>query len=887
MVFNRIFSLLLGLAMLPIYVTAQTSDSFVNASENQSDAKDVEEKPVILYSGTPKRYEIAGITVSGSGTFDEKVLIGLSGLSVGQRISVPGTEITDAMKRFWKNGLFSNVRILASKIEGDKIYLELDLTQNPKVREIVYHGLKKGETNDIEEKIGLIKGSQITPNMLDRSELLIRRYYDEKGFKNAEVRVQQRNEVDEEGFVTVDVYIDKKDKIKVNAIYLTGNEAIESKTIKKMMKKTNEKGYLPDILRTKKFVDEEFIADKDRVLSFYNEKGYRDAYIKLDSVAPFDDKSVDIYLSLDEGDKYYIRNISWVGNTIYNSEALGEILNMRRGDVYNQKKIEERTSSDEDAVGNLYYNNGYLMYQLNPVEANVIGDSIDLELRISEGPQHTINRVNILGNERLYENVVRRELYTRPGDLFSKEALERSYRQIAQMGHFNPETIDPQIKPNFSDGTVDIDWNLESKANDQIEFSAGWGQTGVIGRMAVKFTNFSMYNLFHKSDNYRMFIPQGDGQTFSISGQTNGNYYQSYSLSFLEPWLGGKRPNSLQASLFFSKQTDVSTNYYNSSYYQNMYQYMYGYGNYGNYGNYNTYESYLDPDKYITMFGASLGIGKRLHWPDDYFTIYSELSYTRYKLKDWSYFLIQNGACNNINLSLTVGRDNTDNQLFPRMGSSFSLSVSATPPYSLFDNLDYANLASDNKSASYQKEMQDKHRWIEYHKWKFKSRTYTSLTGGKKCLVLMTRADAGLLGHYNKYKKSPFETFFMGGDGMSGSYNYATETIGLRGYDNGSLTPYGQEAYAYTRLTAELRYPLMMENSTTIYALAFLEGGNAWTDIKKFNPFDIKRSAGIGVRVFLPMVGLMGLDWGYGFDPVFGDKRYGGSQVHFILGQEF
>lgn len=723
--------------------------------------------------------------------------------------------------------------------------------------------------------------------MLDRSELLIRRYYDEKGFKNAEVRVQQRNEVDEEGFVTVDVYIDKKDKIKVNAIYLTGNEAIESKTIKKMMKKTNEKGYLPDILRTKKFVDEEFIADKDRVLSFYNEKGYRDAYIKLDSVAPFDDKSVDIYLSLDEGDKYYIRNISWVGNTIYNSEALGEILNMRRGDVYNQKKIEERTSSDEDAVGNLYYNNGYLMYQLNPVEANVIGDSIDLELRISEGPQHTINRVNILGNERLYENVVRRELYTRPGDLFSKEALERSYRQIAQMGHFNPETIDPQIKPNFSDGTVDIDWNLESKANDQIEFSAGWGQTGVIGRMAVKFTNFSMYNLFHKSDNYRMFIPQGDGQTFSISGQTNGNYYQSYSLSFLEPWLGGKRPNSLQASLFFSKQTDVSTNYYNSSYYQNMYQYMYGYGNYGNYGNYNTYESYLDPDKYITMFGASLGIGKRLHWPDDYFTIYSELSYTRYKLKDWSYFLIQNGACNNINLSLTVGRDNTDNQLFPRMGSSFSLSVSATPPYSLFDNLDYANLASDNKSASYQKEMQDKHRWIEYHKWKFKSRTYTSLTGGKKCLVLMTRADAGLLGHYNKYKKSPFETFFMGGDGMSGSYNYATETIGLRGYDNGSLTPYGQEAYAYTRLTAELRYPLMMENSTTIYALAFLEGGNAWTDIKKFNPFDIKRSAGIGVRVFLPMVGLMGLDWGYGFDPVFGDKRYGGSQVHFILGQEF
>lgn len=388
-----------------------------------------------------------------------------------------------------------------------------------------------------------------------------------------------------------------------------------------------------------------------------------------------------------------------------------------------------------------------------------------------------------------------------------------------------------------------------------------------------------------------MFIPQGDGQTFSISGQTNGRYYHSYSLSFLEPWLGGKRPNSLSVNLFYSKQTDISSNYYNSALYQNLNNYMYGYGSYyGGYDygyGYTNYESYYDPDKYITLLGASVGWGKRLHWPDDYFTIYGELAYTRYNLKNWSYFLINNGTCNNINLGITLSRNSTDNQLYPRFGSDFSLTVSATPPYSLWDGVDYASLANDQTSASYQSELQEKHKWIEYHKWKFRGRTYTALTGGQKCLVLMTRADFGLLGHYNKYKRSPFETFYVGGDGMSGgSYTYATEMVALRGYDNGSLSYYN-ESYAYARLAAELRFPLIMENSTTIYALAFVEGGNAWAKISDFKPFDLKRSAGVGVRVFLPMVGMMGIDWAYGFDPVNGSKQYSGSQVHFILGQEF
>lgn len=855
----------------------------------QTDEPAGQDNPVILYSGTAPRYEIADIVITGIEENNHKTLLKLSGLSVGQRIAVPGQDVTDAMKRLWATGLFANVQIKALKVSGDKIWLEMSIEQNPKIKEVVFHGVRKGEASELEDKIGMFPGSQITQNVLNRSEKLIRDYFSEKGFHDAEVRVQQRSEPDEDGLAYVDVYIDKKEKVKVRTIHLEGNEVLTDKHIKRIMKKTNEKGKLSEFFRTKKFVSEEFRNDMDKIYEKYGEMGYRDAYIVYDSVSSnIEDNTVDVWLKFEEGDQYFLRNINWVGNTVYNSEQLSAMLGMKRGDVYNQKKLEERLRGDEDAIGKMYYNQGYVMLQMNSVEANVIEDSIDLDIRIAEGPQASINRVLIHGNDRVYENVVRRELYTRPGDIFSYDALERSYRSIAQMGHFEPTTINPDIVPDPSNGTVDIDWQLESKGNDQVEVSFGWGQTGLIGRAALKFTNFSTYNLFHKSDNYRMFLPQGDGQTLSISAQTNGTYYQSYSISFLEPWLGGKRPNSLSVGLFFSKQTDISNNYYNSAYYQNMYNYMYGYGNY--YGNYyyNNYESYYDPDKYITMLGASIGWGKRLHWPDDYFTFYTELSYTRYKLKQWSYFLINNGTCNNINLGFTVSRNTTDHPIFPRTGSEFAVSVYFTPPYSLWDGKDYEHLASDKTSATYQQELQDKHKWIEYNKWKFRSRTYTSLTNGvKRRLVLMTRFDVGLLGHYNKYKKSPFETFFVGGDGMSGgSYTYATEIIGLRGYDNGALTPYS-DGYAYTRMAAELRYPFLIENSTIIYGLAFVEAGNAWNSIGKFNPFDLKRSAGAGVRIVLPMVGLMGIDWAYGFDPVFGSRRYSGSQVHFILGQEF
>ena len=863
------------------------SFSTVHAQENTNTEND---KPVILYNGTPKKYEIADIKVTNIDNYEDYVLIGISGLAVGQTITVPGDDITSAIKRYWRHGLFSDVKITAEKIEGNKIYLFIHLTLRPRITDIRFNGVKKSEREDLQAKLGMAKGSQITPNLIDRAKIIIKRHFDEKGFKNAEVNIVEREDPANKEQVYVDVNIDKKDKVKVHKITIDGNSVLTDKKLKRVMKKTNEKGKLVNLFRAKKFINERYEEDKQKIIDKYNELGYRDAIIEVDSVTPYDEKTVDVYMKIYEGNKYYLRDITWVGNTVYPSDLLNEQLRMKRGDVYNQKLLNDRISNDEDAIGNNYYNRGYVFYHLDPVEVNIDGDSIDLEMRIVEGPQASISHVRINGNDRLYENVVRRELRTRPGDLFNKEALERSYREIAQMGHFNPENIKPDVQPNYENGTVDINWGLESKANDQVEFSAGWGQTGIIGKLSLKFTNFSFANLFRKNDNFRGFLPQGDGQTLTISGQTNGRYYQSYSISFLDPWFGGKRPNSLSVSAFYSVQTDVSSQYYNSAYMNNYYNYLSGYGNYYG-GYYDNYESYYDPDKSIKMFGVSLGWGKRLRWPDDYFTLMAELSYQRFMLKDWSYLYIMlnngqymnTGNCNSLSLNLTLSRNSTDNPIFPRYGSEFTASLQITPPYSLFSKKDYSTYGKDNYE-----EAASMYKWIEYHKWKFKAKTYTALMDIQKCPVIMTRTEFGILGHFNKYKRSPFETFYVGGDGMTGySYNYASETIALRGYENGSLTPYGSEGYAYIRLGAELRYPLMLENSTSIYALGFVEAGNAWTDVNKFNPFQLKRSAGVGVRIFLPMIGMMGIDWAYGFDKINGSTQYSGSQFHFIIGQEF
>ena len=857
----------------------------VFAQENGSDTAKVEKPadlPVISYSLTPKKYKIADIKVTGVKNYDDFVLIGFSGLSVGDEISVPGDEVTAAVKAFWKHGLFSDVKILANKIEGDSIWLEYQLKQRPRISEVNYHGIKKGEREDLEAKLGLKKGFQITPNVLDRAKILIEKFFDGKGFKNVDVNIQQKDDMAHEGEVILDIYIDKNEKTKIHRIYFEGNNALTARQLKKAMKKTNEKfslfndwkSSILEMFSTKKFTTEEYENDKNNLISKYNEYGYRDAVLLADSVVNFNEKKVDIFLKVDEGEKYYLKDIRFVGNTKYSTDYLMAVLGMKPGEVYNQKKLNDRLSMDEDAVSNIYFNNGYLFFNADPVEVEVENDSIALEIRIQEGPQATINRVIINGNDRLYEDIVRRELRTKPGKLFSREDLMRSVREIAQMGHFDPENMNPRPIPDPENGTVDIEYNLVSKANDQIEFSAGWGQTGVIGKLSLKFTNFSMKN-FLNPKSYKGIIPQGEGQTLTLSGQTNGRYYQAYSISFLDPWFGGKRPNTLSVSAYFSKQTDISTSYLSNMYsgynpyYYGGYPYYGGYygsyynNYYNNYYNSGSYELALNPDKSIMMFGLAAGYGKRLNWPDDFFQFMATLNYQVYMMHDWDYFLVNNGTCHNVNLELLLQRNSIDNPLYTRSGSQFSFSVAATPPFSLFDNKDYASMSDQDP---------EKFKMIEYHKWKFKF---------------------GFLGTYNKHKRSPFETFYMGGDGMTGySSTYATETIGLRGYENGSIAgngSYSSYGYAYTRLSMELRYPFILEPSSTIYGLVFAEAGNAWTDMSNYNPFDLKRSAGVGVRIFLPMIGLMGIDWAYGFDePNYGSSgKRSGSNFHFIIGQEF
>ena len=872
-------------------------------------AQDKIVNPDISYAGTPRTCEIAGIAVEGVEGYEDYVLTGLSGLTIGQQVEIPGTQITEAVKRYWRNGLFSKVSITADSIVGNKLYLCIHLGMRPRITAINYHGIKKAEREDMEAKLGMVKGMSLTRNIVDRAKILAKKYFDDKGYKNAVIDIVQ-HEQPGTNQVVLDVNIDKKDKMRVHQIIFQGNEKLKTSKIKGSLfskgafGKIHEANKLNNIFKAKKFTDERYKEAKQNLIDKYNELGFRDATIIEDSVYPYDDKHVNVLVKIDEGDKYYIRDITWVGNTVVTTDYLNAVLGMKKGDVYNQKQISKRLKEDDDAAGNYYYNNGYVFSNIDPVEVNIDNDSIDIEMRVTEGPQAHLNHIRIYGNDRLYEEVVRRELRTKPGDLFNKEALMRSAREIASMGFFDPEKVNPDVKPNYEDGTVDVNWQLEQKSNDQLEFSLGWGQTGIIGKIGIKFNNFSIRNLFGKNKLHRGILPYGDGEQLGFSFQTNGSYYSSLSANYGTNWFGGKRPNSLNVGVFFSKQSDISSYYRNNAFYNSYAMYSYGYGSYNNY--YYNYDSMLDDDKTMTVFGASLGWGKRLRWPDDYFQFSAQLGYTRYMLRDWQYFYIHNGNCNNIHLGFTLSRTSTDNQLFPRRGSEFMASVTLTPPWSLFDNKDYSTLAKNTNSATYEDELQEVYRWIEYHKWKFKTRTFTALSGGQKCFVLMTRVEFGLLGSYNSNKRSPFETFYVGGDGMSGySYGYAEETIGLRGYENGSLSyssAYEEmvkgraissyNSYAYDRFTLELRYPFMLGN-TTIYGLGFLEGGNAWANAKDFNPFKMKRSAGIGVRIFLPMVGLMGIDWAYGFDTVCtsyangGTWSRGGSNFHFILGQEF
>lgn len=885
---RSIFILLAALAAL----SASALDIKLDGEQQPTAPVDTIYNPDIIYSPMPKTYEIAGVKVSGIKNAEDYVVIGYSGLSVGDKIEIPGQEITDAVRRFWRQGLYSKVQINVEKIAGDKAWLEIVLNQQPRMSEMRFNGVKGGEKKDIEQRLGMVSGQQLTPNIIAQVKRLVEEYYAKKGFKNAQVRVIEQPDLSKENMVILNIDVNRNSKIKVHKIYVKGNQVLSDNKVKRTMKKTNESGNLLNIFKQRKFVERDFEDDLQRIIDKYNELGYRDAKITHDSVARYDDKSVDVFIDVDEGKKYYISDISWVGNTVYPTETLNMILGMYPGDVYNQKMLNKRTMDDEDAVANLYLDNGYLFFQLVPIEERIKGDSIALQMRVIEGPQAKVNKVIINGNDQLYEKVIRRELRVRPGELFSKSDLMRSAREIAAGGHFNPENMDIRPMPNENDGTVDIVFNLEQKANDKIQLSFGWGQTGLTGQLALSFSNFSMKNLFNPKS-YRGIIPRGDGQTFSISAQTNAQYYQSYSISFFDPWIGGSRPNSLAVSIDFSRSTGINSQFYNdawSSAYQNAVWNQYSYNtNYSSYAIQNAY----DPNKVLQLAGVSVGFGTRLSWPDDYFQFQAQLAYRWYYLKNWDYlYYMRNGTSNSLTLGLTLSRTSIDNPIYTRRGSQFSIDFTATPPASLFGRKDWRSLSEQasyfNQDCSSREAARGQlYKWIEYWKLRFKSKTFTPLTDpdGKWTLVLMTRADFGLLGSWNKYLKTPFETFYFGGDGMSGSYTYATETIAMRGYENGQFTPSGYEGYAYGKFSLELHFPFLLQPSTTIYAIAFAEAGNCWTSVKDFSPFNLKRSAGVGARVYLSVLGFLGIDWAYGFDKVWGRK--GGSQIHFVLGQEF
>lgn len=859
------------------------------------------DNPVVDYV-RPTTKIIADVKITGAPSYDEFVLKSLSSLSPGDEIQIPGVALTNAVNRYMQYGYFSNARIVVTKYVGNYVWLEIQLTENPRVGTVTYTGIGKSDRDELEKRIGLRRGTQISPNVFERTRQLIKKYYDEKGYRHMTMTIKQEPDLSEKNFTNLTIDIDRSGKTKIGEIHFEGNSVLSDNQLRKAMKKTNEtfsfkrwKSSFLEIFDSKKLVDEEYRKDLQNIVKRYQRAGYRDAEVIADSIVPRQDGSrkSDIYIRINEGQKYFIKDIRFVGNTKYNSEALKHVLGMKAGDVYDQSRLNERLQSDEDAVMNLYYNNGYLFANIDPVETQVDGDSVSLDVRITEGPQATINKVVIRGNDIVYEDVIRRELYTKPGQLFSREDIMNSLRLLNQLGHFDAEKSLPNPIPDPQNGTVDIEYDLVPKSNDQLTLSIGWSQTGLIGTLGFTFTNFSIQNLFRPSM-YKGIIPQGDNQKLSIQAQTNARYYHQLSLSFSDPWFGKKRPNLLNISAHYSRSTAIDSRYYSeqaSRYYQSLFG---SYGNYGyGYNGYNSsasssslYENSYDSDKSLTMLGFSIGNGRRLSWPDNWFQVYASLNYNHYRLNNWIYNTFENfhdGTANDINIELRVERNSTDNPTYTRRGSEFSFSVSLTPPYSLWDGKDYSSTSLPEA---------DRYKWLEYHKWRFSGKTYIPLlnpTTVKRTPVLMARMEGGIISSYNKHKRSPFGTYYMGGDMMSSNVSsYMNETISLRGYANGSIAGSQYDfAYSYFKTALELRYPLIFEQSTTIWVLGFLEAGNAWRTINQYNPFNLKRSAGLGVRIMLPMVGLLGIDWAYGFDrPNAFTTARGGSNIHFVLGRD-
>lgn len=790
----------------------------------------------------PKQFEVGGITVSGVRYLDKKVLILLSGLSVGEKIQVPGEAITEAIHKLWDQGLFSDIEITATKIVDGKIFLDIHLQERPRLSKYALKGVKKGDANDIRESIRLIKGKVVTENLIVSTENIIENHFIDKGFLNVEVETLEEPDSTLPNNVILTFKVDKKKKIKIAKLIFRGNEEVKRGKLERAMKETKQRRWWR-VWKTSKFLDFEYENDKKAIIAKYNELGYRDARIISDTIYASKKNAINVEINLEEGRKYYFRNITWSGNTKYSSEVLGKVLGIKKGDVYDQSRLDANLFMNPNGrdVSSLYLDDGYLFFNVQPTEILVVNDSIDLEMRVREGKQATISKVTVIGNTKTNDHVILRELRTKPGQLFSRQDIIRSQRQLSQLGYFNAQTLGVDPKPNPVDGTVDIEYTVEEKPSDQIELSGGWGAGRIVGTLGVTFNNFSLRNMFKKGA-WRP-LPAGDGQRLSVRAQSNGLYFQSYNFSFMEPWLGGNKPNSFSISAYHSVQS-------------------------------NGIRKGEDRREAIRITGVSVGLGSRLKWPDDFFLMQHEVSYQNYILENYQLISgFNNGVSNTVSYKLTLSRNSIGDPIFPTYGSIISGSLELTPPFSLFTGIDYSTAPAS-----------EKYKLIEYHKWKFDAKWYISLA---KNLVIETKMQFGFLGLYNRQLGiSPFERFYIGGDGLSGFGLDGREIVALRGYDNNSLSAsFG--GTIFTKYSAEFRYRISPNPQATVYVLAFAEAGDSWLTFSEFKPYQLKKSAGVGVRIFLPMFGLLGLDYGWRFDDVPGRPDMAPGQFHFSIGQQF
>lgn len=894
-------------ALLFLLIIFSTSVSLAQFRSRSQQSQQLNETN--LNYASPQEYLIAGIDVTGLNVLDKNAMVSLTGLKIGDKVKIPGDMIANALRKLWKHGLIGDASISVQKIEGNNVYLEIKLAERPRLTDFYFTGISKSRQTSLKEDLSLIRGKIVNDATIRNAELSVKKHFVKKGFLNTVVKVKQEFDTLNRGGVRLNINVDLKSKVKINEVKISGNSLISESTLKSKLKKTKEhpritlhrtlfkevitltprkfkaaldssrhvtwrdikefgaKNIKINVFAGSKFISSDFEDDKKRLVEYYNSQGFRDAEVLMDTITNFDDKNINVAIQVYEGRKYYFRNINWVGNYLHSSNTLNKILDIKKGDVYNKEMLDKKTTFNPKGadISGLYMDDGYLFFQVVPVEVAVAGDSIDIEMRIREGDQATIDEVIISGNERTNDHVIRRELSTIPGNKFRRSDLIRTQQMLSQMGYFNPQKIDQDIRPNMADGTVDIEWKVEEQSNDQIELSGGWGGVfGFVGTVGLSFNNFSIRNV----PNFSKWkpLPVGDGQRMSIRAQANGRSFQSYSLSFTEPWLGGRKPNSFTVSLnrSISRLPNQSFEF--------------------------------DDNTSLRQGGITIGLGRRLEWPDNYFTLTNSLSFLQYRYSNYfqSNSLPQIGTTNEIMFNTTLSRNSIDNPMYPSSGSTISLSLSLTPPYSLW------------RDPSYYNDIDTRYRWTEMHKWMIDAKYYLKLIGSSKpdgrSLVIEAKAHFGFIGQYTKsLEPGPFQRFMVGGDGLAGGFNsfvLGQEIVGLRGYPNNSVTPplyalRGQVStneieggIVYNKFGLELRYPVVTGQSATIYGFLFTEAGNNWNNYQEFNPFNLYKSAGVGARIFMPAFGLIGLNWAYGFDRLPGATDISGSQFHFTIGQQ-